>query len=118
MAGAVANRMNVGASPRVRTESYADTEDCVDKLALRDSVASGDPADLTFADCMGRSRRRSGVWLSGTRQNPFGVRDLTWHPTDRNPPFPLTSRVCPRHQLPGPRAKVSRRRPPAKSFTR
>ena len=32
----------------------SDAEDCMDELALRDSIALGDPSDLTFADCMHR----------------------------------------------------------------
>src|SRR3954453_15784357 len=32
----------------------SDAEDCMDELALRDSVALGEPSDLTFADCIHR----------------------------------------------------------------
>jgi hypothetical protein len=32
----------------------SDTEDRMNELALRNSIALGDPADLTFADCMHR----------------------------------------------------------------
>ena len=39
---------------RARLELRSDAEDCMDELALRDSIALGDPSDLTFADCMHR----------------------------------------------------------------
>src|SRR5437764_9154751 len=45
-----------GNAPPVRAGSNlrSNAEDCVDELPLRYSIALGEPADLTFADCMHR----------------------------------------------------------------